>query len=252
MAQLKTDPAIPPEVAQHLGYYVYLYVDPRSGKPFYVGKGKGRRLLAHLSARGESHKTVVLEELRAAGLQPRLDILAHALADEETALRIEAAVIDLLGLDDLTNLVRGWRSIQLGRMTLEELTPYYAAEPSTIEDPVLLIRINQRYRHGMSARELYEATRGIWKLSPSHAEQASYAFAVFEGIVREVYVIDKWHPAGTLKYETRDLDLNSERSKRWEFEGRVAHDRVRTNYLGSSVSSYFPRGSQSPVRYVNC
>ena len=61
---------------------------------------------------------------------------------------------------------------------------------------MLLIRINQRYRHGMSARELYEATRGIWKLSPSHAEQASYAFAVFEGIVREVYAIDKWHPAG--------------------------------------------------------
>lgn len=153
--------SIPPEVAQHLGYYVHLYIDPRSNKPFYVGKGKGRRLLEHLSARGESRKARVLKELRDAGLKPRLDILTHGLADEETALRIEAAVIDLLGLDKLTNLMRGWRSIQLGRMSLEELAPYYAAEPGIIEEPVLLIRINQRYRHGMSVSELYEATRGL-------------------------------------------------------------------------------------------
>src|SRR5918994_4259260 len=123
------EPSVPSEVARSLGYYVYLYIDPRSDKPFYVGKGKGRRVLAHLSARGESRKAKILGELREAGLQPRLDILAHGLANEETALRIEAAVIDLLGLDDLTNLVRGWRSIQLGRMTLEELISYYAAKP---------------------------------------------------------------------------------------------------------------------------
>ena len=42
--------AIPPEVADRLGYYVYLYIDPRSDRPFYVGKGQGRRILAHLSA----------------------------------------------------------------------------------------------------------------------------------------------------------------------------------------------------------
>ena len=47
---------IPSDVARHLGYYVYLYIDPRTAKPFYVGKGKGRRLLAHLSDQAESRK----------------------------------------------------------------------------------------------------------------------------------------------------------------------------------------------------
>jgi uncharacterized protein len=249
MAQLGTEPSIPPEVAHSLNYYVYLYVDPRTEKPFYVGKGKGKRLLVHLSARGESRKAKVLEELRQYGQRPRMDILAHGLANEETALRIEAAVIDLLGLDDLTNAVRGWRSIQLGRMSLEELIPYYAAKPVTIEDPVLLIRINRLYRHGMSDKELYEATRGVWRLG-SRREHARYALAIFEGVVRETYKIDKWHPAGTLEYETRDEDLAVK--KRWEFEGRVAPEMVRARYVGGSVAAYFAKGSQSPIRYVNC
>ena len=113
-------------------------------------------------------------------------------------MRTEAAVINLVGLKELTNMVRGWRSVQLGRKSLEELIPYYAAKPVTIEDPVLLIRINRLYRHGMSDKELYEATRGVWKLGPRR-ERASYALAVFEDVVRQVYAISKWYPAGTLE-----------------------------------------------------
>ena len=228
---------------------MYLYVDPRSEKPFYVGKGEGQRVLTHLSSRVESRKTKILEELDEAGLKPRLDILAHGLADEGTALRIEAAVIDLLGLDDLTNLVRGAWSIQLGRVPLEELIAQYAARPVDIEDPVLLIRINRRYRLGIPPKELYEATRGIWKLG-SRRERAEYAFAVFEGVVREVYTIGRWYPAGTLRYETRNEDLSVE--GRWEFEGREAPAMVRKKYVGRSVAAYLAEGSQNPIKYVNC
>lgn len=104
--------SIPPEVAQHLGYYVYMYIDPRTSMPFYVGKGKGTRVLTHLRSARESRKARTLRELANLGLEPRLDILAHGLADEYTAFRIEAAVIDALGLDTLANEVRGWRSVQ--------------------------------------------------------------------------------------------------------------------------------------------
>lgn len=248
------DFTIPHEVAERLGYYVYLYIDPRpgkSGRPFYVGKGRGRRALAHLMDKSESDKTRVLKELSEAGLKPRIEILARSLPDGETALRIEAAVIDLLGLDNLTNLVRGSDSIELGRVPLEELIFQYTAKSVKIEHPVILIRINQQFRPDMSEEKLYDVTRGIWKLSPDRAAQAKYACAVFEGVVREVYEIKRWLPAEQLEFPTRTEDLKIQ--GRWGFEGRVAPNEVRSKYRGGSVAKdYFAKGSQNPIRYINC
>ena len=67
----------------------------------------------------------------------------------------------------------------------------------------------------------------------------------YQGIVREVYRIERWLPAGTLEYETRD-DSDFEGSGRWEFEGRVAED-LRDEYVGFSVG----KSSQNPIRYAN-
>lgn len=241
---------IPPEVAARLGYYVYLYVDPRSGKPFYVGKGKGSRVLAHLSAKGESEKTRILAELAAAGLKPRIEILAHALQSEETALRIEAAVIDLMGLDTLANLVSGWQSIQFGRVSLEELVFYYASKPIKVTDSVLLIRVTRLYRHAMPAEDLYDVTRGQWKIG-ERRNGARFAMAVFDGIVREVYEIRAWHPAGTTTSGSA-IHRGPHPPGRWEFTGRVAPDPVRNRYYGRSVARYFRKGQRNPVVYVNC
>lgn len=240
---------LPPAVAERLGYYVYLYIDPRSDQTFYVGKGQHERVLAGFTE-AETRRAQIVKELRENGLVPRLEILAHGLKDEETAFRIEAAAIDLLGLESLTNAVRGFRSLQYGRMTLDELIGYYAAPAVTIDDPVLLIRVNQLYRHKMSEHELYEITRGIWKLG-ERRRGARYALAVFEGVVREAYAIAEWRPAMITGYSTRDL---SERDLggRWEFVGGPASEEVRTKYRLHSVRAYFRRGNQSPVIYVNC
>ena len=240
---------LPAGVAEHLGYYIYLYIDPRNGRPFYVGKGKGERILDHFDDTRDSDKTHIIAELLAAGLTPRLDILAHGLKDEETAFRIEAAAIDLLGLGELANQVRGWKSLQTGRMTLDELIGYYAAKPVTVVHPALLIRINKLYRHNMSQLELYEITRGIWKLG-ERRNGVRYALAVFEGVVREVYKIQSWYPALTTSYITRDLS-ERDANGRWEFEGIRAPDDIRNQYYLGSVRVYFRRGNQSPVVYVN-
>lgn len=159
-------------------------------------------------------------------------------------------MIDLFGLDVLTNEVRGWRSLQLGRIPLPELTMYYAAKPVKVTVPALLIRINRLYRHNMTAEELYEATRGVWKLGP-RCEKARYVFAVFEGLVREVYEIESWHEAATTAYATRDASQLRTNGRR-EFVGRVADAAVRDQYVGRSVAEDFKRGLQNPVLYVNC
>ena len=185
-----------PSQIQHLGYYVYLYTDPRDNKIFYVGKGYGNRVFEHLDDRSETQKVQKINDIRKAGKEPHIDILIHGLEDEATAYKIEAAVIDTISITNLTNIPRGKWSVVRGRMDVELLASIYESEKGIIEEPVILIRINKLYRHGMSDIELYDATRGVWKVG-ARRERASYAFAVFEGIVREVYKINEWFPAGT-------------------------------------------------------
>lgn len=240
---------LPDGVSEHLQYYVYLYVDPRNNLPFYVGKGKGDRIFFHFDDVRDSEKVRLITEIHDAGLEPRLEILAHGLEDEETAFRVEAAVIDSLGLSQLSNQVRGWQSVQTGRMTIDQLAGYYAAKPVELVHPILLIRINKLYRHNMSPEELYEATRGIWRLG-ERRYSAKYALAVFEGIVREVYEISNWYPARTTQYKTRDFGSRDIRG-RWEFVGIVAPNEIRDQYIVGSVRAYLHKGNQSPVVYVN-
>ncbi len=243
--------SIAPHVGERLGYYVYLYVDPQTGEPFYVGKGKGERALAHLHDSTECRKATRIKEIQAHGLEPRIDILVHGLPSEESAYRIEAAVIDAIGFDRLTNEVRGWETGKVGRMPLAELTVLYGATPVDVVHPSILIRINRLYRYGMPEAELYEVTRGIWKLG-SKRTQATYAFSVFHGVIRAVFEIESWHPERTTPYHIRVFDDPTPMPGRWEFVGKPADERIRMQYVGRSVQHYFKQGLQNPVIYVNC
>jgi hypothetical protein len=104
----------------------------------------------------------------------------------------------------------------------------------------------------MSKRDLYEATRGVWKLDLQRASKAKYALAIFEGIVCEVYRIGKWVAAGSTRYLTRPK-REVKRYGRIEFVGRVAENRIRRKYAGRSVSEHhLPLGLRAPIVYVNC
>lgn len=243
--------SIAPYVGERLGYYVYLYVDPRTTEPFYIGKGQGERALAHLRDTNESLKVARIKDIHAAGLEPQIDILVHGLPSEEAAFRIEAAVIDAIGPHKLTNAVRGWETGKVGRMPLKELAALYGATPVEVVHPSLLIRINRLYRYGMEEAELYEITRGIWKLGPKRA-RAQFAFSVFHGVVRAVFEIESWHRERTTPYHIRVFDDPTPRPGRCEFIGKLADSSIRMQYVGRSVTKYLKQGLQSPVVYVNC
>lgn len=241
-------PRLPQSVAAKMGYYVYLYLDPRDGRIFYVGKGKGARALAHLDEGANPEVKAVLEELAGAGLPPRIEILAHGLPDAETAFRVEAAAIDLLGVEGLANAVRGHHHAK-GRMSLDEVVALYARKPARIREPSVLIRISRLYRYGMAAVELYDATRSAWKVGPKR-ERVQLAFAVHEGVIREVYRVHAWHPGGStfnVRFDGRGEDLPD----RWEFVGKVAEQEVRQRYINRYVGHLFPQGAQNPIAYVN-
>ena len=243
--------SLKPGMAEKLGYYVYLYVDPRDGKLFYIGKGKDERCLDHLFEDDDHPKVKRIREIFAAGMEPQIEMLAHGLRSEQEAYNIEAAAIGLLGLENLTNRVVGKDSLRFGRKQLSELEGYYAAKPVKITDPVILIRVNQLYRHGMPAEELYEITRGVWKLDFERASAMKYIFAVYEGVVREVYEVDKWQPAQIGGYAIR-TDLMPEDAKgRIEFVGKIAPEAIRQKYLLGDVTAYTKVSLQAPCLYVN-
>ncbi len=124
-------------------------------------------------------------------------------------------------------------------------------EPVQIDVSAVLFRISKLYREDMSPFELYEATRGVWLMAAKgRREGAEYAFTVHNGLVKEVYRIDEWHPAGTTPYQTRSK-ADTDRPERWEFVGAPAEEHIRREYLGRSVQHYFG-GSSSPFTYVNC
>lgn len=241
----------PPEVIERLSCYVYVYYDPADGAPFYVGRGLGNRAFAHLDESGESDKLARIRDIRVRGQRPRIELLRYGLTEDQAAL-VEAAAIDLLGLGlgALTNRVRGHHRGTFGRVTARELVDEWMATPVTVTHPAVLITINQLYRSDMSATELYEATRGVWKLDRWRAARATLALAVVHGVVKEVYRPRAWHAAGTLPYVTRDAAELRE-AGRWEFAGAVADEATRQQYVRHSVRAQLGRGRQNPIRYVN-
>lgn len=231
-----------PEVSALLKSYVYVYIDPRDNIPFYIGKGKGNRLFSHLYDRSDKRKSMRIKEIQQEGKEPRIELLRYGLSDAEAAL-VEAAAIDLIGKAKLTNEIAGHHSGSFSRITSQEVITMWAAKKVKVGHKAILITINKLYRSDMTPLELYEATRGIWRMS-GRRDQVEFAMAVYQGIVREVYRIKKWYPSGTLKYETRDSS-NFKGRGRWEFEGEVAND-IRSNYVGFSVE----KGGQNPIRYT--
>jgi uncharacterized protein len=234
------------EVAKILKSYVYVYIDPRNGKPFYIGKGKGNRMFSHLQAKSEIEKKKVLkiEEIQRNGKQPRIEILRYGLSDLEAHL-VEAASIDLIGKARLTNLMAGHHEGSFGRITSQRVISMLTAKKVKVKHKAILITINKLYRSDMSPEELYEVTRGIWKVGEINRNKVEFAMALYQGIVLEVYRIKQWYPAGTLKYKTRDTS-HFKNSGRWEFSGSIAKD-IREEYLEFSVG----KAGQNPIRYVN-
>lgn len=239
-----------PKVRDDLKHYVYIYIDPRTKKPFYVGKGKGNRVFHHLDERRECEKVRRIKELRRLKLEPILEILKYGL-NEKQALLVESTAIDLLDIEELTNEVRGHGSRYGTRGRVEDIQAELAAREVRIEHPALLVNIARKFHYGMTAQDLYDATRSAWVVRPERVKRAKYALAVYRSVVREVYEIAGWFRAGQTM-RSSDTDGRRRASSRFEFVGKIAGEKVRGRYLGRGVSDYLPTGSQNPIRYVNC
>jgi hypothetical protein len=232
------------KVQKQLKSYVYVYIDPRNKLPFYVGQGKNNRIFDHVNdTRDEARKVQILRQLEALEVQPVIEILRHGLSADEAKL-VEAVCIDLLGLDNLTNELKGKHSKVFGRASVQQIIQRYDATPADVKEKCVAININKTYRPGMTDRELYESVRGFWPVGLDR-EKADFALAVFQGVILEVYRIAKWFESGTIFSERK-----SENDKKYEFVGNVDAD-LSWKYKGKSLPDHFKNGARFPVQYLN-
>ena len=73
---------------EKLGYYVYILIDPRNNKIFYVGKGKGNRINKHLlgTLNDKTHETEKIKKIREiqnSGLEVKHIVLRHELTKKK-------------------------------------------------------------------------------------------------------------------------------------------------------------------------
>ncbi len=239
-----------PRTEEALAYYVYLLVDPRDGKIFYVGKGKGDRVFAHLrcalTSTAETDKLDIIRSIVNAGMDVRYYIARHGMKEDEAFL-VESVLIDLLTFRDfasvanISNIQAGHHQFDRGIKTAEELEALYnGGELATtdIVDRIMTININGTYGLNNEQRpNIYEATRKYWKLSPSRAKLVQYVLSEYRGVVRAIFVPQEWSKSGS----------------RWMFEGYEItaenNPEIYNRYINKSVPKV--KGMANPIRYFN-
>ena len=237
------------EVMEQLQYYVYRLIDPRNGQTFYVGKGKGNRVFAHVNDAlktfdGESYedneeddvsaKIQQIRDIRNAGLEVIHVIQRYGLTEKE-AFEVESALIDAYG--ELTNIQSGHaseRGVNNAEVLQRELSYEEYEEPDL---KYIIIKINDRVLQERN-NDVYETVRSAWKVNQSKIKAYKYCLAVLNGIVKNVYMIDEWQPD------------HRGREGRYEFTGKEAPEDIRSMFINKRIpEKYRKKGMASPVLY---
>lgn len=262
--------SFPAGVGENLKFYVYRLIDPRNGETFYIGKGKGDRLFQHVKATqasdvtndsdleseaeetpedNESLKVKRINDIRRANLEVIHIVHRHGIENAKTAYEVEAALIDVYA--GLANISTGHHSNDRGPMHAQEIADKYALpEVEFGTDRLILININSADHN--SDQELLDRVRYAWRISMNRAQHAQYVLAVIHGIVRGVFVPEKWLPATAEHFPPPRFSEPA--SPRLGFHGRKASEEIWNHYVGNRGKRLpeHMRHGQNPVRYHNC
>lgn len=245
------------EVIASLGFYVYRLIDPRNGQTFYVGKGKGNRVFAHINDalknyHGENYegnddesistKIQTIREIKNDGLDVIHVIHRYGLTESES-FEVESALID--AYSGLTNMQAGHsndRGVTNAYVLQKNLSVTQYEEPTDIKYIIIKTRWNtvdsyQEIYPSMNRADcIYEATRASWVINPERARKYDYVLGVIDGIVQGVYKVKEW-------IQTSD-------SNRYEFYRDEIDDNIVQYFIHKRIpEEYIKKGSSNPVQY---
>ena len=264
--------------------YVYGLIDPRGGKKeiFYIGKGTGNRVFEHerestSNPGSEKEKLERIEAIRDAGFEVE-KIIINSNLSEEQAFAAEAALINVFRyIGSLTNIVAGHHSA--GALTVEDFERVNGAvdlEEGDIHHKILVIKINDLYQRlrdkykklgrDIDEKDLYNAVRGIWRMSYNRAQSIDYVFGVYNSLIVAVYKPSAWYTCGDAldKLPRPDLIINDANKNRLFFEDKdfecalaanqldYAWDENEQFYRWKSIAKLkVNQSAQNPITYLN-
>ena len=181
-----------------LKYYVYGLKYPNSENDyFYIGKGLGNRVFSHVHQKIKKGikdpKFDIINSLRKVG-GPEIDIIRHGLNERE-ALLLEAALIDVFGVDQITNKVKGIDSDKFGIMSVKNIEANYKGKDFKLDISAVCFKINREWHKDINEENLYNIIRGNWTLNLNRAKRAEYGIGVHKGVIRGIYKICNWEQA---------------------------------------------------------
>lgn len=150
----------------------------------------------------------------------------------------------------------------------EEFTPHHmeptenlptALTMDDIKHHIMMLKINQRYKEGMTPEELYDAVRGVWRASMSRAREIEYVFGIYNGRIVAVYTPTKWFVSKESPEEFARLrqKLTPKLADRvffvdTSFEQGLPPDENQKFYLGKSILNLdINIKAQNPVIYLS-
>lgn len=217
---------------ERLQYYVYAYIDQPTEKILYIGRGNGNRAFSHMHKYFERN------------INFRIDILRHGLTEAQS-IRIESTLIDLLGVQNLDNKVKGSKSKTFGRTTVEDIEKTFGSveiDINTFKHSGIFF-----FAHGSmgEGNNHYDSCRQFWNVSFDKVTERingqlkfEYAFLMKGNFVEEVYKIMDWFPAGET-HSSREYIPNhnakGKEIKRFEFIGQIAETHIQNLYKHKSI-----------------
>ena len=236
----KVSKSIPHDTQKALGFYVYALRDPRNHEVFYIGKGKGERILQHVAEakkdqKSEKAKLKRINEIESNGFEVEHLFLRTGMENALEALAIEQAVIDAflanrptsIGASKLTNLVAGHEHDARGLASLDTILGRYGkAKTPEIDHPILVLKLNRKWKPEMSSEDLLKVSRKAWGVGAEIREKAEFAFVISFGIIRGVYEIDRtaWEPA-----------LDDKGKSKWQFDGKPTSQPHLLDLVGTDM-----------------
>lgn len=239
---------------QELKYYVYMLLDPVDNKPFYIGKGLDNRVFNHLECALtdidiSSAKYDTIRDINQKRKTVKHVIVRHGLTEIE-AYQIEASLIDSFiycGIL-LSNKVGGHNSVEKGLMTSDEVMRLYNAQPlDHIGNDCILININRKYKRGIEGQSIYQATKETWSIRKDKLPRLKYVLSEYRGLIVEVFEVEEWY-----EKERGYLPISKKYGETkigFGFNGKVAPDEIRNQYINKSIAHTKKKGAASAIRY---